>query len=43
MSDKAQGYAGSGIQNSSAMHGNQRLEALALHHLGCRLGLSQSG
>jgi hypothetical protein len=33
MSDKAQGDAGSGIQNSSAMHGNQRLEALALHHL----------
>ena len=33
MSDKAQGYAGSGIQNSSAMHGDQRLEALALHHL----------
>jgi hypothetical protein len=43
MSDEAQSGARAGIQNGSAMHGNQSLEALALHHLGCRLGLSQSG
>ncbi len=43
MSDEAQSDTWAGVQNSSAVHGNQSLEALTVHHLGGRLGLSQGG
>jgi hypothetical protein len=43
MGDEAQSGTWAGVQNSSAVHRNKRLEALTMHHLGGRLGLSQGG
>jgi hypothetical protein len=43
MSDEAQSGTWAGVQNSSAVHCNQRLQSLTVHHLGGRLGLGQGG
>jgi hypothetical protein len=43
MGDEAQGGTWASVQNSSAVHGHQRLQPLTVHHLGGRLGLSQGG